>query len=455
MIPPPIVQSIHHAPQEVLAQAKIVERRPQADDRQSELEADLQFLLDAQADGLIRGLGGSRAESGLGDRSSAGSTTPTMQSVRSTSTRRMRKPPRRQPGLRSARKGIYKSIVALAKLKDEELFDIDAELRGNQETLEQIDTWEAKQKGLLEASHGVDGNEDTIRIQRLRSEADTVQGEIYKVELQLAEMKTKHRKILKQAAAIENSVQAKMASYTSSLRMLEEDVQKFLSFKPAEEAQRPGSREGKSSVWQLPPKRRNLSMAKEYWSEQQQSFVDQRKKAKHEKEALVDGASLWQETVIEITDLEKQLRAEMATLAPSLSDSQSAWEEPPTTTAAERLQELIKQMDTLMSSLQHKLQTSQERNWKLLIVAIGAELDALKRGKEILTGVLQNAGGNDKEEQPTESVVVAGDGGEMIYELDKSFMTARRAAEEHSDAEDDDHPNPELLFSKQEDTDTD
>ncbi|CZT20600.1 uncharacterized protein RCC_06458 [Ramularia collo-cygni] len=453
MIPPPIVQSIYHAPQRAPTETTVVERDPQADDRQVELEADLQFLLDAQADGLIRGLGGGEGETG--DRSSAGSTTPTMQSIRSTSTRRMRKPLLRQPGLRSARKGIYKTIVALASLKDEELRDIDAELRGNQQTLEQIDGWETKHKGLREASHRVDGNEETIRIQRLRSEADSVQEEILKVELQLAEMRTKHRKLLKQAAAIENSVQAKMASYTSSLRMLEEDIQKFLNFKPSDEAERPTSREGKSFVWQLPPNRRNLGMAKEYWSEQHEYYVHQRKRTEHEKVALVEGASIWQESVTEITDFEKRLRAEMAALAPSLTESHSAWEEPPTSTASERLAVLIKQIDDLTLSLQGKLQTSQERNWKLLIVAIGAELDALERGKEILSGVLHDTDGDHDTKEPTNNLDAIDNGGELIDQLDKSFMTAQGNAGEPSDAEDDDHPNPELLFSKQEDTDTD
>lgn len=453
MIPPPIVRSIYHTPQSVPVEAKIVDRPLQADDRQIELEADLQFLLDAQADGLIRGLGGAGAgtRGENVDRSSAGSTTPTMQSFRSTSTRTMRKPSRRQPGLRSARRGIYRSIVALATLKDEELHDIEAVIRGNRKTLEQIETWETKQKRLHEASHGMDENEDMTRIQRLQSEAESVQGEIYKVELQLAEMKTKHHKLIKQAAAIENSVQAKRASYTSSLRMLEDDIQRFLSFKPSGEETRPASREGKLSVWQLPPRRRNLEMAKEYWSKQHKLSVSQRKQTQVEKEALVEGASLWEEAVTEITAFEKQLREEMASLAPSLTDSHSAWEESPTTTASERLQGLIQQMDQLTTSLQHKLTASHGRNWKLLIVAIGAELDALRRGRDILAGVLGDTDGGDKDEAAHDHLVEGSHGGEMIDQLDKSFMTARGAA----DAEDDDHPNPELLFSKQEDTDTD
>ncbi|KJX94504.1 hypothetical protein TI39_contig4185g00003 [Zymoseptoria brevis] len=450
MIPPPIVQSVYAPARSTIAESAVLEKTSPFDDRQEELQADLQFLLDAQADGLIRGLEGGRAD----ERSSAGSTTPTMQSAKSASGK-SRRPPRRQPGLRSARKGIYRSILALAALKDKELQDVERSIHGSKKTLARINTWEQKREGLREASHHVDDSEETIRVQRLRTEADAVQAEINKVELQLMEMKTRHRKLTRQAAAIENSVQAKMASYTSSLQMLEEDIQKFLSFKPVDSTSPPRSRDGIQSVWQLPPKRRNLEMAKEYWTEQHKVVELQRKQTEFEKSALVDGAAMWEETISEITAFEKRLRSEMSTLTP---DSPSAWEDPPSATAPERLRDILDQIDTVTESLQDKLKTADERGWKLLVVAIGAELDALIKGKEILVDVLEaSGGGHHSEKEPQEHLgngkpaVKSAD--EEIRELDMSFATARAARSGNVSDADDDHPDPELLFSKHEDTD--
>ena len=443
MIPPPIVQSSYgQAPQESVVGSVIVDKPSGLEDRQHELEADLQFLLDAQAEGLIRGFEGGSID----EKSSTGSTTPTAQSVRSFSARRQRKTPRRLPGLRSARKGIYNSIVALSALKDDELEEVDSHVQQNDDTLLQIDEWEDKRKGLQEAAGNVDSSGETVRIQRLKQEADTLQAEINQVELQLAEMKSRHRKLASQAAAVENSVQAKMASYNSSLRMLEQDVEKFLSVDPDRSKGLPGSQDGKQSVWQLPPKRRNLDMARAHFVEQRGLIASERERHLEEKSALLEGAAMWKETVEEVTAFEKRLRGEVASLRPSSPNSQSAWEDPPTAPVSDGLKELMAHMETIISSLEKRLRIAEERRWTLLMAAIGAELDALRRGKEMLAGLLPATKDDIVDTNGHESA--AKDSGEEIHALDKSFETERRIV---SDGEDHDEPDPELLFSRHDD----
>ncbi|KAI6895877.1 hypothetical protein KC355_g20384, partial [Hortaea werneckii] len=83
MIPPPIVQSTINTTSPKATQKSVILEKPSPlQDRQTELEADLQFLLDAQAEGLAAGLeGGATGE----ENASTGSTTPTALSVRSRS----------------------------------------------------------------------------------------------------------------------------------------------------------------------------------------------------------------------------------------------------------------------------------------------------------------------------------------------------------------------------------
>ncbi|KAF2172093.1 hypothetical protein M409DRAFT_62904 [Zasmidium cellare ATCC 36951] len=436
MIPPPIVQSMHQSTANPATESVIIEKLSPFEDRQHELEADLQFLLDAQVEGLTRGLDGGS----LDDRSSTGSTTPTVQSMRSESARRQRKPIRRQPGLRSARKGIYNSIIALSALKDDELRDIDDQIEEHEGTLEQIESWEQKRNGLKEASAKVDSSEQTVRIQRLRQEADGLQADINQVELQLMEMKSRHRKILGQAADAENSIQAKLASYTNSLRLLEEDVQKFLSVKPTGTDARPSSQDGKQSMWELPSKRRNLDMAKEYWNQQREMSANERQQHEQEKMAYVEGAAMWKEAVTEVNGFERQLRTEMAALRPSSPNSQSAWEDQadPEEGSSDGLKGLLNQIDVVIGSLEKKHETAEERGWKLLIAAIGAELDALKRGKQILSNVLGVTAEADQ------------------AETNGQDLTARPIGSAPSVQEDEhDGPDEDLLFSKHTDTDTD
>ncbi|CAK4033463.1 Hypothetical predicted protein [Lecanosticta acicola] len=444
LIPPPVVQSTHAGPsQPPVTESLVVEKPSALEEKQRELEADLQFLLDAQAEGLIRGLEGGS----LDERSSTGSTTPTIQSVRGFSKRRQRQTARRQPGLRSARKGIYNSILALSALKDDELQDVDTQMQQNEDTLEQIDEWEEKRRGLQEATGNVHSGEETVRVQRLKQEADVLQAEINQVELQLAEMKSRHRKLVRQAAAVENAVQAKMASYSSSLRMLEQDVERFLSLEPSDPNVTPISQDGKQSLWQLPPKRRNLEIAKAHFTEQRDLIAGERKRHEQEKSVLIEGATLWKDVVAEVTVFERRLRNEVASLGPSSPNSQSAWEDPPAATPSDGLKEILQHMDIVIDSLEKKVQTADEHRWTLLMAAIGAELDALKRGKEMLVGL---AGTGDDESLETNGYDVnQKDSGEEIHALDKSFQTARCV----SDAQDHDEPDPELLFSRL-DTDT-
>lgn len=440
MIPPPIVQSTYaETYPRATTKSVIVEQPSPLQDRQSELEADLQFLLDAQAEGLVRGFEGR----GPDDRSSTGSTTPTIESIRGSSVRRSVK---KKPGLRSARKGIYSRIQALSALKVEELQAIDAEAHEKAEMLSQIDDWERRREGLQKATRHVD-NGDTIRAQRLRQEAESLQEEISVVELHLDEMRSRQRKILRKAAEVENGVQAKLASYTSSLSMLEQDVQKFLSREPTHGDSKMDLSNGKTSLWQLPAKERTLAMAREYYSAEHEENLHQLRSIDYEREALNEGGQIWKEVVIQVTEFEKRLKSGMVELS-HLSSSHSAWEDPPSPQSSrhqdgERVGELIRHLDAVLVKVESKFKLAEEKDWKLLIAAIGAELDALKKGKQILqsllpvndqvehddllqTGELPQKGASSDALKSSEDHDEEGD--RVLNDLEKSFETARPAS---------------------------
>ncbi|TKA23277.1 hypothetical protein B0A50_07334 [Salinomyces thailandicus] len=465
-IPPPIVQSTYLKSPEAMQKSVMIEKPSPMQERQRELEADLQFLLDAQAEGLAKGVGGGN---GAGNtNTSTGSTTPTAYSVRSAA-KRGKRPVRKRPGLRSARKGIYNGILALSAVKEDELRDVDAEVQDKEGTLSQIDEWEQKRLGLQEATREADDSEETVRAQRLRQEADMLQEEIIHVELQLADMKGRHRKLVRQVLAAENSVQAKLASYTNSLSMMEQDVQKFLSLKPEGGETRRESGDGKQSIWELPPKRRTLDMAREHYTEERDAVMHQRRDIEREKSALTEGAAMWKDVVAQVTDFEKQLQSETSNL--SASTSASAWEDPPQageeSDMEERTSMLLQGLEGTVGRIEAHLQHAEEQHWILLIAAIGAELDALRQGRRILRNILGIAEESDfpgdraraandllgPSTTPADRSSPAdddgGEDGNGIHELDKSFETARPVTQriDESDTDGDD-PDPELLFSK-------
>ncbi|KAH9843244.1 Autophagy-related protein [Teratosphaeria destructans] len=449
MIPPPIVQSVYagHPADREVTRSLIIEPTTPLHEQERDLHADLQFLLDAQSEGLQRGQDG-----GADDHSSTGSTTPTARS----SSRRATRPARKKPGLKTARKGIYNSIRALSAVKSEELQAIEAEAADKDATLAQIDEWERRRAGLQKAQRRVDDGEETVRAQRLRQEADTLQEDINHVEMQLADMKARHSKLSKQIAAVENSVQAKLASYTASLEMLEKDVQRFLSL----EDDRHAPKHPEQSLRALPPQRRTLDLARQEWTELRDEIVQQRQDIEHEKQALDEGAVMWKEVVMRITDFEKKLQADMAGMK-DMSHSQSAWEDPPSPPQHEdrdeRLKELLGQLNDLSLFVETQLAVAEQKKWTLLIAAIGAEVEALQKGKRVLSSLLPTSSDSvDGREHLVETdggdvkgdAGHDGDEGDEIHELEKSFMTTRPAPPSVVHEDSDEEIEPQLLFSR-------
>ncbi|KAK4552177.1 hypothetical protein LTR86_010531 [Recurvomyces mirabilis] len=447
-IPPPIVQSTYATSSRPLPTKSVTVDRPApADDRQGEVEADLQFLLDAQAEGLVNGFGGE-----ADDLSSTGSTTPTAQSMRSASARRKARAARKTPSLRKARKGIYNSIIALSAIKDEELQIVDEEAAEQRRTLVQIDDWEQKRQALQEATRNVNDGEETVRAQRLRREADAMQEQINAVELQLADLQSRQRKLLRQAAAAENAVQARMASYTSSLSMLEADVQKFLSLHSAVDR----SQTSENPRVDRAAKRVTLDAARQQCQADRKVAMQHHEDIENEKSALNEGAAVWQDVVAHVTDFEKRLRASLI----ELSNPQSAWDEPASQPPNndQSAKDLLGNLESVLAHIEAKYSLAEDRDWKLLIAAIGAEVDALRRGRDLLQNVLHVASSHGVEGEADELVDTgspvsgkAGEDGNTIHELDKSFETVRRPSQRQarSDSSEDGGPDPELLFSRQ------
>lgn len=197
-------------------------------------------------------------------------------------------------------------------------------------------------------------------------------------------------------------------------------------------------------------------MAKDYFTEERDAVLSRRQGTEQEKEALVEGGIMWKDVAAAVTEFEKRVRAEMP--GAEMANSGQAWDDTPQSSPTDRLKELLVHMDAVIENLQTKYNEAEEKHWKLLVAAIGAELEALKQGKQILQGVLGQAEpeqvlvGTEVEDKEVPTYGADGlDSGDEIRGLDKSFETARRSRTSNGDT--DDEPDPELLFSRS-DTDT-
>ncbi|KAI4956127.1 hypothetical protein J4E91_000337 [Alternaria rosae] len=441
-IPPPVTSSVlWNAPRSSLSPPlRVPDDLLALQRRARHLEQQLQELLDAQADGLMGSLG-------AGDgRVSNGSTTPTVSSVRSSdrgedsgnghgATRS------KKVGLNTARQGISKRIRQLASIKAEELDLLDEDLRKLQSTVEKTEAWNQKRVRLAKKIRDIEREDAGARAQTLQTEASRLEQEIRQKEEELWALKRQHRRVLDELADTENSVEAKLASYKTSLSLLDREVSNFLARPPNADHVPMSS----SPFLTLPAKRRTLDMAREYWQDEYTRLAERCEEVDRDRGALDEGAVLWTDVMKKVAEYETNLQDSMRpTTQKSVPD--------PT--------KLLEQMDAIIAYLEEKLEYASSRSWNLLVCAIGAELEAFTQGKNMLE---EAVGSKRKGKERATEPLIDHDGFEAREpeEMTGSAIRISRSPPKQAasprqtyfDSEDDD-PDPELMISHH-DTDTD
>ncbi|KAH6620112.1 hypothetical protein C7974DRAFT_398924 [Boeremia exigua] len=445
-IPPPITSSlIWTAPRADLSPApRVPDDVLTLQRRARHLEQQLQELLDAQADGLTNGLSGNDATPD--DLVSNGSTTPTVSSVRSADKNAesgddQHRSPKKKVSLGTARRGIFRRIQQLANIKAEELNMLDEGLRDLQYNVERTESWTLKRARLETKIRSIEGEDASEKTQALQTEASKLQQDIRQKEEELWALKRRQRQVLDQLAETENSQEAKLSSYKTALSILDKEVSNFLTRTPK------GNHTPLSSspFPKLPPKRRTLEMAHEYWQEEYTRLAEKCEEVDVERAALEEGSITWNDTVKKVADYEASLQRYMYKVSKN---------------GAADPKRLLDKMDATIAFLNEKLEYASSRSWNLLMCAIGAELEAFQQGRDLLHEALgvkrkgkEKAGSSlielenfkPPEEEMTGSTIRIGRSPPKPAPPKPSLFDTD---------ESNDDPDPELMISHQ-DTDTD
>ncbi|ETN38404.1 uncharacterized protein HMPREF1541_06439 [Cyphellophora europaea CBS 101466] len=336
------------------------------------LERALQSLIDAQSDALEATIPEEPRDDGssFGSPTPTPSLTPTHKHELGPKTMPIRQPRPKKPSLRSARRGLTKTMQEFARLKGEELRIAAAEAHSREQALQKSKGYEEKRKSLDVAMQAAQGEEPTAGAAALRSEASKVEQEIHELEAHLFELRTRHRHLTAQAEQYENTVESNLSSYRHSLSTIERDVRQFLRHPPVpcSLSNYDETRSTRGGMYALKADRRTLDMAQEQWTAEQALLERRRTNAEREQQALQQGAELWRAATERINAFEKGLRQRVQAGDPATGDH------------------LTQSLDELMASLKTDIAVAEEKNWRLLMVCLGAELAALRRARTILTG---------------------------------------------------------------------
>ena len=368
----------------------VIERKERA------IHQELQVLLDAQSTGLVRGFGRTVGSDAGSD---AGSATPTSTSVAGRSREReegggyvpVRQPKRKPLSLRGARKGLLKDMETLAAVKEEESLALAEEIKRRETVLERVRVWEERMeavKGELESysANGRDvrgGGESSTEILALQKEEREVDNEIHALEDRLMQMRARKNWLRERIREGINRREARLSSYRGALREVESEVKEFLRRPPVERSVVMGKEEGFTA---LPPARRTLGMASDWWNKELATLSARKSAAEAENAALKSGAEIWTSTMEVVRAFEDNLRRQMAPDKPQENPG---------------LGEQVAKMRDVIEKLEKNLGIAESKHWNLLVCAIGAELEAFKEGEGILRGALgmsSSLGGRDSVE---------------------------------------------------------
>ena len=447
--------------------------------REKHLQANLQDLLDAQSDGLLRGLRGD--DVGIRETTDIASSESTLRpmDINPISPARVRK--KNSRSLKRARKDIWLVMRDLALVKSNEAEALAADEAANTAVLTQMDEWDQKREGLdAELDRIEHRSKDTKRAAAARAETKVLEREIHELEGKLSELRTRHKYAQQEAETLENRVQAQLSSFKEARTLLDKDIREFVRNPPPQQSaflRESGNRGGKGklnndeggalSFTAIPPKRRTYELAKEIWSAERKELQLTMERIVLEREALEEGSKLWQDVVNLIitfeTDLSNALR--------QVSQDQSVISAPSPigTTFHENvpnLTQFISRMDSTVKDIEDAYSFAKHKGWKLLLCCIGAELEAFKQGQQLLrdSSTLDNTknhssysntdpednGTNDFADEPNDDdeditdkpITHSRKGSAALF----NFRDAVTADDEDADV--DEEPDPELLITQ-------
>lgn len=315
---------------------------------------------------------------------------------------------------------------------------LSSALSQKDEEIELVHRLGHKEQGLEAQIRDIQDEAPSRRIQDCKREERALEAEIREVETKLWGLKSRHGHLLREIEQLENGVQAKLSSYRAALVLAKGETKAFLQHRQGSGGGGSyynaavvtgggggggGGKRGRGTkevgIWTLPAERRTLAMADEHFREEQEDLRARRQAAEQERLALEEGGLVWRDVVAEVTAVEDMLRTEMhgpeaegrttreeqqQQQQPSLGNEEAHDEGGEREGEEQRrgknggsdggrrrdhsdsTTRVLRRMQQAKTALGEHLATAERRRWRLLVCCVGAELEALAEGMEVLTG---------------------------------------------------------------------
>lgn len=437
------------------------------------LEMEVQTLLDLQATGLISGLSGNATSPGEFDgHSESGSITPTgtfysavtrmassiytpMLSTTDGNVVPVRQPKSTRPrGLKAARTGLRRVMSALAQLKLEEDSYVDDALVQRRKALKLIERLSRRRSSVTREIQSLEEAEEEPLGQELRdlsAQYDSMTVEIKHLEERLIGLRNQRRWVRGRMEEVKNQKEAGLSGYRGALQEVDIEVHALLNQPPVQPLDLEALQQDEKSLvvstggvefLQLIPERRTVEMARAWWDSEVAILERYRAKINADRQALDEGAAMWADVMLLVSDYERRLRNIISGEHP---ESYKGKEKVPS--PEDLIREQLPEMDKVVAELERHFRLAEEKRWTLLICAIGAELEAFQEALYMLRGTL-----GTEPEAPASQPAEDKDKDKIIPDATDAAEEERPASQRSREDSSDNEVPSDLLTSHAEDS---
>jgi len=192
------------------------------------------------------------------------------------------------------------------------------------------------------------------------------------LRIRLSKLEDHHAALRYKLEELESTVSSKTSSYQSALVTVKQRTSNFLA------------------THRFP----SPTTAIESWILERDALLAKRDQAKVEGEALLEGMVLWDETLSLVYSFEDRLGLLISGRR-----------------GGDISRDIMQGLEGVVEVLEQKLNSAEDKGWKLLVCCIGAELEAFKEAKEVMKKSLGVTSASGTKTLKLASVEPGGDGG--------------------------------------------
>ena len=306
-------------------------------------------------------------------------------------------------------------MVALAELKQEEDEHVTEAISLRKDALKHLAFLSDRRDSVMGELRSFEKDDQEPLGQELRGLGATYESlseEIRLLEERLVGMRNRRRWLRERIDDVQNRREAGLSGYRGALKNAESEIRVLLDHPPVQpldtevlQHKDEADVEVLSSgigFLRLKDHRRTGEMARAWWEGELALLKRRKVSINADQEALEQGSIVWEEVLSLVTSFESSLRQLMKPgegSSPALGSSKG---KETGSTQDEMIQGQLSKMTNLVETLEKHMQTAEDKQWNLLICAIGAEVEAFKEAQDMLKSVLATSE-EDAPEPPAEA----------------------------------------------------